>query len=127
MTRSHDSALAALDAFWGVVREKADADASFANSLVNALAIPIEIKVETPPDAEGFARIVNFIEPRVLAKRGEAEFRAIFTALTDAQKKAVIKNYNLASTEALKGKKGPALVDVLWEAGSAQAERMGGR
>jgi len=127
LTDSHDSALAALDAFWNVIRKKADEDQKFASALVAALGVPIEFKVETPPDAEGFARIVNYIEPRIIAKRGEAEFREIFTALSDPQKKTVIKAYNLASSDAVTGKRGPALVDLLWEAASAQEKRMAQR
>jgi hypothetical protein len=127
MKEPHLNALAALDAFWNVVREKADHDAAFAAKLVTALSIPIQFHVDTPPDAEGYARIASFIEPRVVAKQGEVRFREIFSAFTDAQKKGVIRNFNLASPDAITGKRGAALVDIMWEAAASQAKRMADR
>jgi hypothetical protein len=127
MTDSHDSALEALDGFWSAIRNKADSDATFARDLVSALAIPIQFKIEPPLDATAFKAVHAFISPRVLVDQGEDKFRELFSALTDAQKKTVIKTNNYASAEALQKKRGVALIDILWSAASAQAERMASR
>ena len=127
MTSSHDSALEALDGFWTVIREKADSDPAFARALVSALNVPIEIKIEPPLDAEAFKAVHAYISPRALVDQGEVRFRECFNALTDAQKNTVIKNQNYASADAIAGKRGAALVDILWLAASAQAERLSNR
>lgn len=127
MTGSHDSALEALDGFWNAIRNKADSDPTFARELVSALRIPIQFRIEPPLDAEAFKAVHPFISPRALVDQGEERFREVFSALTDAQKKAVIKNNNYASADALVRKKGTALIDILWSAASAQAERMASR
>lgn len=127
MTGSHDSALEALDGFWNAIRNKADSDPAFALALVSALGIPIQFKIEPPLDAPAFKAVHAFISPRALVDQGEDKFRELFSALTDAQKKAVIKNNNYASADALVKKRGAALIDILWSAASAQAERMASR
>jgi hypothetical protein len=127
MTSSHESALEALDGFWSVIRDKADADPTFARALVSALNIPIAFKIEPPLDAEAFKAVHAFISPRALVDQGEERFREFFNTLTDAQKRTVIKNHNFASVEAIKTPKGVALVDILWKAAKAQADRMDGR
>jgi hypothetical protein len=127
MTSSHDSAIEALDGFWNVIREKADLDPAFARAIVSALKIPIMIKIEPPLDAEAFKAVHAYISPRALIELGEERFREFFNALTDAQKKAVIKNQNYASADAIAGKKGAALVDIVWLAANAQADRLSNR
>lgn len=127
MTSSHDTALDALDGFWSVIRAKADADPAFAHQLVAALHIPIEFRIEPPVDTETFKAVHPYISPRVLAEKGETRFREYFDALTDAQKKTVIKNNNFASPDAIGRKRGSALVDILWAGAKAQADRMAGR
>lgn len=124
MTSSHESALDALDGFWSVIRDKADADPAFARALLSALSIPIAFQIQPPLDAEAFKAAHPYIAPRAMVAQGEERFREFFNALTDAQKKAVIKSNNYASADAIGKKKGAALVDILWTAATAQAERM---
>lgn len=127
MTSSHETALDALEGFWNVIRDKANTDPAFARALVTALNIPIAFEIQPPLDAETFKAVHPFISPRAMVGQGEEKFREFFNALTDPQKRTVIRNHNFASAEAVKTVKGTVLVDVLWKAAKAQADRMAGR
>jgi hypothetical protein len=124
MTSSHESALEALDGLWNVIRNKADSDPAFAQELVSALRIPIQFKIKPPLDPAAFRAVHGFISPRALVDQGEEKFKEFFSVLTDTQKKTVIKNNNYASADDLVRKRATELIDILWRAASAQAERM---
>ncbi len=127
MTKQHSDVLGALDGFFDAVRRRAETDPTFAAEIAKALAIPVEIKIERAGDVS--ANIL-FIEPRVIAAKGELAFRELFTAMDDKDKKKVIAAYNLAPGETLSGKgapKGLALVEIMWAAANAQRARMQGR
>lgn len=123
MSERHSSALGALDAFFTAVRSQAERDSVFAAELVQALSVPIEIKVETPADV--VANMLH-LDPVVIAGRGYEVFREVFVPIPDASKKKIIKHYNLADPTTLTGRgspRGEALVDLLWEAASAKRAR----
>jgi hypothetical protein len=106
------------------VRRRAEADPAFAAELVKALAIPVEIKIERSPDV---AAHILLLDPFVIAGRGEVAFREVFSAMEDRDKKKVIVAYNLAPSEQVTGRgtpRGPALVELMWKAATAQRERM---
>lgn len=120
---SHSSALGALDAFWDVLRRQADRDPAFAAELTKALAIPVEIRLETSADVQ---RAMPFLDPFVVAGRGLDHFRQTFNQMKDADLRKIIKAFNLAPAEAITGKGAPkaaALVALMWEAASAQRRR----
>lgn len=119
------SPLSALDAFFAVVRARAERDPEFAAELAKACNFPIEVRVDTPTDMKA---ALPFLDPIALAGRGAETFRAVFGVLKDADKRRVIKHYDLASAETLKGPpapKGEALYDLLWDGATARRRRIG--
>jgi hypothetical protein len=119
----HSSATGALDGFFAVVREQADKDPAFAAKLLSALNIPVEVIVETPADVK--AKMLH-LDPYVIAKDGYEHFRSIFTPLKDAQRKAIIKHYNIADLPTGSGApKGEALIEILWEGAQSKRKRSG--
>ena len=114
------SPVGALDAFFATVRRHADSNPSFAAELVQALSVPISITVETPADVK--AKML-FLDPVIVAGNGYDAFREIFVPLKDAQKKAIIKHYNLADLPSKGGPKGDELVGVMWEAARSRMAR----
>lgn len=118
---THSSALGALDAFWATVRRQAERDPAFAAQLITTLGIPVQLSVTDVSAA------MPFLDPFVIAGKGLDEFRATFGQIPDADLKKIIKAFNLAPPEMLKGKgspKGAALVTLMWDAASAQRKRM---
>lgn len=124
MTDLRTSTLAALDGFFAAVRRKADEDPDFAAVLAKELCIPIEVVVAEPADVR---KKILFLDPVVVVGQGIDKFREVFAKLTDPQKRQVIKHYNLADPETLKGKgspKGEALFDILWEGALARRQKL---
>lgn len=119
----HSSATAALDGFFAIIREHADGDPAFAAKLLAALNIPVEVNVTTPADVK--AKMLH-LDPYVVAKDGYEKFRNVFTPLKDAQRKAIIKHYNIADLPTGAGApKGEALIDILWEGAQSKRKRAG--
>lgn len=121
---THASALGALDAFWATVRRQAERDPAFASQLTAALGVPVQIVISNSADVTA---AMSYLDPFVIAGKGLDEFRATFGPIADADLKKIIKAFNLAPPEMLKGKgspKGAALVTLMWDAASAQRKRM---
>lgn len=118
MSETRPSPTASLDAFFAVVRRYADENPTFAAELVDALGVPIDVTVETPADVK--AKML-FLDPVVIAGKGLDEFRNVFVPLKDAQRKAIIKHYNLADLPTKGGPKGDELIEIMWKA--AQSRR----
>jgi hypothetical protein len=112
MTNKRTSAVGALDAFFAVVRRYADSDSAFAAELVDALGVPIELNIESPADVK--AKML-FLDPVVIAGQGLDKFRNVFAPMTDVQRKAIIKHYNLADLPSKGAPKGEALVKLMWD------------
>jgi hypothetical protein len=120
----HTSALDALEAFFAAVRRQAETDADFAAEILTALQVPLEVHINTASDVQ---KNMLFLDPVVHAGKGLDEFRKTFGSLSDAEKKKIIKAYNLAPADALQGKGGPKgmeLVDLMWEAATEKRRRL---
>jgi hypothetical protein len=121
---SHSSSLGAMDAFWSVIRRQAERDPTFAAELAKALAVPIELHIETSADVQA---AMPLIDPVVTAGKGLDTFRQTYLPLKDVDLKKIIKAYNLAPADAIKGKtapRGKALVDLMWTAAASQRKRL---
>lgn len=120
----HSSAIAALEAFFSAVRRQAERDPAFASELLTSLSIPVEIRIESSAGVQG---AMLLLDPVVIAGKGLDEFRRVFGAMKDPDKRKVIKAYNLAPAEGLTGKqapKGEALIELMWSAACAKRKRL---
>lgn len=121
---SHKSALDALEAFFSTVRRQVERDPAFAAEMLRSLAVPVEIHVQ---GGAGVQAAMLLLDPVIIAGKGLDEFRKVFGAMKDTDKKKVIVTYNLAPADTLKGRdapKGEALVELMWQAAKAKRDRL---
>ncbi|MGH8429646.1 MAG: hypothetical protein ACREUF_04495, partial [Solimonas sp.] len=68
------------------------------------------------------------LDPVAIAGKGLDEFRRVFCAMKDPDKRKVIKVFNLAPAESLTGRdnpKGNDLAELMWTAAMAQVRPAG--
>lgn len=100
-------ALACLDRFFEEIRDEARENPAFAARLVRALGGEIVF------DAANRRVLLN---PIAMALAGdEAHFRAEFGAMSPADLRAVLRDFNLASAVDMRGREKGELVDMLWQ------------
>lgn len=108
----------ALSRFLTAIKDQADVDPSFRNSLLLALGVTVYF--------EGEDELLN-IEPHIIAARkDELQFRAIFGKLSGPKLRSVLTTKSkLASAADVRGKSAGEMMDMLYTRARARAEERG--
>ncbi len=96
----------ALDGFFAVVREEAVRNPAFGARLLNALGFTVEYRGAIAGEV---------VDPIALVRQGQEKFRATFLTFDDKTLKKILADHGLASKTDIGKRKGPALVELLWE------------
>ena len=108
----------ALDGFFAVVREEAVRNPVFGARLLDALGVTVEYRGTVVGDV---------VDPIALVRQGQEKFRATFLTFDDKTLKKVLNDHGLASKTDIGKRKGPALVELLWERAEAKHSSLFGR
>ena len=99
----------ALSRLFDLISEQASNDRRFARQLLEAMGVTVLFRGEEALDA---------IDPVLVVANGYDEFRRTFSTFKLTQLKKIAKEYGLATTSDMKGKKLPQLIDIMWEGAS---------
>jgi hypothetical protein len=109
----------ALDRFFAVVRDEASSNSRFAARLVQAIGNTVVFRGSDAKHA---------VDPVQVAMQGQEEFRRTFLSFSPAELKAMAKEFNLATTDDLRGKtKTPQIVEVMWDGARSKLHDLGRR
>ena len=108
----------ALDRFFAIVRQEAVRNPGFGARLLDALNVQVLYQGDVAAEV---------IDPVGLVGHGQEEFRKIFLGFDDKRLTKFLKDFDLASKTDIGRRKGPALVDLLWERASTKHEQLFGR
>lgn len=108
----------ALGRFLNIVKNQADADQTFRDSLLQALGVTVIYAGED--------EITNVAPHIVAAQKDELQFRAIYGQLNATKLKAIlVTKSKLASKADAQGKTADDLIDMLWQRARNRAEEKG--
>jgi hypothetical protein len=97
----------ALDRFFNLIREQALQDRHFGRRLLEAVGVTVIYRGDDARDA---------VDPVLLAADGRETFEKTLNSFKVADLKTLIKNFDLATTSDMKGKKKKAdLIDLAWQ------------
>ena len=99
----------ALATLFEIVREEALNNPKFARRLLEAVGHTVEFRGE---------QALAAVDPLLVAKSGEDEFRRTFLSMTAANLKKIGKDFSLIETHEMARKSVPQLVQLLWERAS---------
>ena len=108
----------ALDQFFAVVRQEAVNNPAFGARLLEALNVSVVY--------EG-AMAAEVVDPIALVSRGQEGFRKTFLSFDDKALKKLLTDHSLASKTDIGKRKGPGLVELLWERAQAKHGELFGR
>lgn len=94
-----------LEALFALIVDEARANPELMRRMLSIVGVPVRF---VGSDA------VSAVDPIIEAGKGQDEFRKTFLTFELADLKKIIKEYELAETADLRGKKKPAVVELMW-------------